>query len=406
MRLKRKNLFLLLIIFFAFIGQVWFQNTETFPENKFFALQSDFPILKSSLFSLVQYMDHEPISIDGNDDFSNQAATEGWSGDGTESTPYLIDSYNITGSIDLAKHYWKPLIEISNTDVYFQISNCLLNGSTGIMLEDSINGYISKNIITNNSNCGISISKGGFFTISSNYIVNNGYKNQYRGGIYLYDVGKLIIFNNNVSKNEGNGIGGSYITGSNISDNTITKNKENGIFIWETSNNIISSNTINSNEEDGIDIGGSNDVISSNTISYNKKYGVDLGSGGYVGGTKVNWNVFIKNNIVGVSQAYDGSNNRNIFSYNYWDDWTSPDADSDGIVDNPYSIYGSSVEDSHPLVIPTTEPFTTTTTPTTSTESLTSESTKTSESTPGFASITWLIFITIVFLKRKPRHNQ
>ena len=46
----------------------------------------------------------------------------------------------------------------------------------------------------------------------------------------------------------------------------------------------------------------------------------------------------------------DGSNN--VFAYNYWSDWTSPDVDADGIVDTPYSIDGNSNNhDQYPLVV-------------------------------------------------------
>ena len=64
---------------------------------------------------------------------------------------------------------------------------------------------------------------------------------------------------------------------------------------------------------------------------------------------EITWNDFVENNPVGHSQAYnDGSNN--IFSFNYWDEWNSPDANTDGIVDFPYSIDGDlNASDPYPL---------------------------------------------------------
>ncbi|MHA1947635.1 MAG: hypothetical protein ACW97W_16145, partial [Candidatus Hodarchaeales archaeon] len=41
-------------------------------------------------------------------------------------------------------------------------------------------------------------------------------------------------------------------------------------------------------------------------------------------------------------QDDDDQGQKNVFAFNYWDEWTSPDADDDGIVDNPYFINGSS----------------------------------------------------------------
>jgi len=61
-------------------------------------------------------------------------------------------------------------------------------------------------------------------------------------------------------------------------------------------------------------------------------------------------NEFINN---GVSvQVYDEGIN-NTFIYNYYDDWVSPDADSDQIVDVPYAIDGNAPdEDPYPLAVP------------------------------------------------------
>ena len=64
--------------------------------------------------------DHDPISIDGNGDFTSTAASEGWLGDGTAISPYLIDGYNIISGI--------KAISVNNTNVYFRISNCSFSG--------------------------------------------------------------------------------------------------------------------------------------------------------------------------------------------------------------------------------------------------------------------------------------
>lgn len=47
----------------------------------------------------------------------------------------------------------------------------------------------------------------------------------------------------------------------------------------------------------------------------------------------------------------DGANN--FIDANYWDDWTSPDANNDSIVDVPYSIEGyAENSDLHPMAAP------------------------------------------------------
>lgn len=67
---------------------------------------------------------HDPILIVNDTDFADQAANEGWSGDGSSSTPYLIEDYLINGSAGNG-------IEIIDTTVYFVIHSCeLINLST------------------------------------------------------------------------------------------------------------------------------------------------------------------------------------------------------------------------------------------------------------------------------------
>jgi hypothetical protein len=95
--------------------------------------------------------------------------------------------------------------------------------------------------------------------------------------------------------------------------------------------------------------------IYDNLICNNPGIGVSIYGGMY---NRIWNNTFIGNNGSGI-QAYDiGANNWNTSGSphgygNYWDDWTTPDANSDGIVDNPYSIMGSAgAEDYYPLVSP------------------------------------------------------
>ena len=42
------------------------------------------------------YTLHDPIKIEGDEDFAAQAASEGWPGDGSEENPYVIEGYEIT----------------------------------------------------------------------------------------------------------------------------------------------------------------------------------------------------------------------------------------------------------------------------------------------------------------------
>lgn len=88
----------------------------------------------------------------------------------------------------------------------------------------------------------------------------------------------------------------------------------------------------------GIVIGSTsnNNTISSNTIFNCTEYAVGLNPSS--NNNTIKWNSFINNYIGGTSQAYDAGLD-NSFSYNYWDNHTSPDTmPKDGIVDIPYDM--------------------------------------------------------------------
>ena len=113
---------------------------------------------------------------------------------------------------------------------------------------------------------------------------------------------------------------------------------------------------------------------------------------------KITRNVFINNGAT--TQICDEGEN-NTYIYNYYDDWTSPDVDSDQIVDTPYSIDGVvGNQDLYSLADPHAVPPVTTTTNTTTT------STGTGDPIPmeilmiaGGGVI--IILVSVFFVKRK-----
>lgn len=228
-----------------------------------------------------QYIDHDPISIDGNDDF----ASLGFPGSGTNDDPYTISGYSITSSTT-------PLINIQNTDVYFEISNNQLSGisqsTTGISLQDVNYGTIRNNTV--------------------HYCTD---------GIYLESTGFITIFNNRIDANLGA-----------------------GIWLYSSSHtNLLSSNVLFNNGANGIEFGGSgnnDNTIVNNTVQNNTQYGILISSNS--NDNTIEQNNFIDN--LGDYQASDDGSN-NAFAFNYWNDWTSPDTNADGIVDFPYPISGS-----------------------------------------------------------------
>ena len=70
-----------------------------------------------------------PISINGNADFANQASINSWPGSGIASDPYIIENVEITTSLSSIN-----AISIQNTNVYFLIRNSILQatGTSGL----------------------------------------------------------------------------------------------------------------------------------------------------------------------------------------------------------------------------------------------------------------------------------
>jgi parallel beta-helix repeat protein len=291
-----------------------------------------------------------PINIAGNLDFQIQASQGNWRGDGTATSPFVIEGLNITSSSNT------DLIHIENTDVYFRIENCWLKGGyNGIYLDDVINGQISDNIIINNEWVGINLLNAENNTLANNQISNNG-----GPGTHLLNAGNNAISSNLISNNGGPGIRldfstawlGDYLGSRSctIIGNTISKNVGGGIHLLFVVNATISGNIVSENDRTGISGGFTdNSTISGNDISYNSGYGIYLDN---AENNTFRGNDFTENNPTGPSQAYDDGPN-NTFIENYWSEWTLPDGNQDGVVDRPYEIDGpTNNRDTVPLVSP------------------------------------------------------
>ncbi|MFX0209528.1 MAG: right-handed parallel beta-helix repeat-containing protein, partial [Candidatus Hodarchaeota archaeon] len=193
----------------------------------------------------IQYEDHSPILIDGNANFIAATTIEGWPGEGTPSSPYVIDGINITGPEDI------HLIEIRNTDVYFQITNCsLTGGKRGIIFDNVKHSEISNNTVFNNgkhpTGHGIYLQNSGNITLVNNTVTNNP-----TYGVYLQNSENITLLKNTIINNgwlagmaAGHGI---YLRDSvniNLSTNLIINNGVNGIYLQNSGNNMISDNIL------------------------------------------------------------------------------------------------------------------------------------------------------------------
>jgi len=94
---------------------------------------------------------HNPISIEGNDQFTIENGVV--SGHGTQEDPYIIENYEISALEGTA-------ISIQSTSKYFEIKGCYIYGSNyGILLSGVGNGVIINNVFQNN-HVGVYIGSG------------------------------------------------------------------------------------------------------------------------------------------------------------------------------------------------------------------------------------------------------
>ncbi|TFG07191.1 hypothetical protein EU522_00940, partial [Candidatus Thorarchaeota archaeon] len=124
--------------------------------------------------------------------------------------------------------------------------------------------------------------------------------------------------------------------------------------------------------------GGEGTVIRGNRMENCDSYGILLGTSTL--DTTARQNVLVDNG--GTCQVCDDGTD-NVVVYNYYDDWTTPDANSDGIVDVPYDLDGdASNQDPYPLTAPDVDPPTSSTTTTSTTTSTQTSTTTTMNTEP------------------------
>lgn len=322
------------------------------------------------------------------------------------------------------------------------------NYDNGILFFDTLDSEIIDNVIDSNFGRGIVLELSDMNNIEYNLIHNNSQ------GIWMNGSSSNVIDGNTIYNTQGSGVvlveesnfnlitqNEIYYTGLNdgwsgcllivdsieteIIENLLRDSNEEGIILWHTNYTYIANNIMQDNGWNGIwAYQAFYSDITNNSFVSNGGYAIALNDTCY--GNEITENVVTGNALGMDSQAQDNGSD-NIFNYNYWDDWVSPDSDRDGYVDTPYNIDGTaSNADPHPIAdeipdetttTPETSDTSSTTIPTTEVtdeqsssiettdEQSSSEETSTEPAdlvgTPGFEMFSILIPIMVIGINRK-----
>ena len=246
----------------------------------------------------IQYDVHDPIFINGNEEFTSANGVTG--GNGTVSDPYVIEGWAIETTMNAG-------ILIVNTDAHFTIRNCYIHGSGTIDYNPGIelgwpsctNGTVTGNTCSSNS---VGISLLG----SSNNTLNNNTCSGCANGMMLFRSDNNTLSGNNcssngfgvaldsssnntLSNNTGNsnsfagilldsGIGEDFpMSNENTLSNNTCSHNDHGIYLYRAKYNTLSDNNCSYNEG-GIELCGSsnNNTLTNNTCSSNFYSGIRL----------------------------------------------------------------------------------------------------------------------------------
>ncbi len=271
-------------------------------------------------------------------------------------------------------------------------NTCEKNYDFGIYLDSSSNNALTNNTCESNILYGIRLDSSSNNTLSNNTCENNRYNFGVMGWdpshfdheigtsnliddrpiYYLKDKADMVIgpslnpgylalvrcdnitVENLALEKNGQGILLACTEKSRI-ENCILSNNSEGIFLYSSSNNTLSNNTCESNTWEGIYLdSSSNNALTNNTCESNS-FGIYLNSSA----SSTIFHNYLFNNAE--NNAYDDGTNYwdKNGEGNYWGDWQPPDhpdADDDGIVDEPRPISGGTNQDKYPLVFPPSTP--------------------------------------------------
>ena len=261
-----------------------------------------------STIDTLNYVTSDPIDIKSDQDFIDL----GFSGSGTKENPYIIENYEINGTIA------EDGISVQDTTKYFIIRGCKITGAyLGIAIDNvtAETALIINNYIYLNNDNGIDLFE------TSGHRIENNTLNENKMAIRLDECSDLTIIDNTCIKQRGLGLLAFNCDNLTLTGNTIVYSSYEAIYFETTTNSTVYMNLFQLNDE----FGAGTTARGNDNVFYH--------------------NDFIDNNQdpsvpAGASQGEDkGENNlwyhSTLLEGNYWSDWSGEGAyQIDGEADN------------------------------------------------------------------------
>ncbi len=290
---------------------------------------------------------HVPIRILNDSQLLTQAENEMWEGDGSESTPFIIDAYNISSET--------IGIQVCDVSLYFMIRDCYLESvggkfsegvSEGILLNNVSHGIVRGTTVTGmkygihiSINCTVNI-EGCTITdctiaaihiiASDNCRIDNCELYSCNLGIFGIWLEAPLIEGNKIWNNTETGITLAWGAGGGTSlilNNEIYDNRNTGISILGeadpgSQDYVVDNNILHHNDGNGINVEVGSQVNITNNIVYDNLIGVNVVSStpSWIFGNDIGWNLL--ENAADQSSVDNNYWHDNVSVGNWWSDYS------------------------------------------------------------------------------------
>lgn len=245
------------------IDMVFWSMDDLYRYPKEYSL--DYPIIDPRLQN---YNPHDPILAYSETELDNLAITYGWIGDGSETSPYILNNISIDSE-------WGKCIDLQNIDSYIVINNSYLTGYDDGIVNLEFCNLATSSWITFENTFIVSVYNTAITLFGTRTVLFDNCSIISRRAVDIVSSDTLDFVNNYIQGIEF-GINMEYTYSSNLSLNEIRGN--DGINLVFSSNNQINFNTLIDSE-----IGINFYLSPSNTINGNDfiNTGISM-SGSYV----------------------------------------------------------------------------------------------------------------------------